>query len=42
MCRVLPDVTAVDKAFDYVERMVKKLRERMNKLENEPKKGAPL
>ena len=38
----LPTEQDVDKAFDYVEKMVKKLRERMNKLENEPKRGAPL
>lgn len=39
----LPSEEDVDQAFDYVERMVKKLRERINKIESENgKKGAPL
>jgi hypothetical protein len=38
----LPTEKDVDQAFDYFERMVKKLRERMNKLEGENKSGTPL
>jgi hypothetical protein len=38
----LPTEKDVDQAFDYFERMVKKLRERLNKLENTDKRGTPL
>ncbi len=38
----LPTEKDVDQAFDYFERMVKKLRERLNKLEGEGKSGTPL
>jgi polyhydroxyalkanoate synthesis regulator phasin len=38
----LPSEKDVDQAFDYFEGMVKKLRERFRKLDNEDKKGAPL
>ena len=38
----LPTEKDVDQAFDYFERMVKKLRERYNRLENLDKKGTPL
>ena len=38
----LPTEKDVDQAFDYFERMVKKLRERYNRLENPDKKGTPL
>lgn len=38
----LPTEKDVDQAFDYFERMVKKLRERMNKIEAEGKPGTPL
>jgi hypothetical protein len=39
----LPTEKDIDQAFDYFEGMVKKLRERMNKLEgDEKKKGTPL
>jgi hypothetical protein len=38
----LPTEKEVDQAFDYFERMMKKLRERMNKLEGATKPGTPL
>ena len=38
----LPTEKDVDQAFDYFERMVKKLRERLNKIEGEHKPGTPL
>ena len=39
----LPTEKDIDQAFDYFEAMVKKLRERMNRLENDDKKkGTPL
>jgi hypothetical protein len=38
----LPTEKDVDQAFDYFERMVKKLRERLNKLEGDGKSGTPL
>jgi hypothetical protein len=38
----LPTEKEVDQAFDYFESMVKKLRERFNKLEGPPKPGTPL
>ena len=38
----LPTEKDVDQAFDYFEKMVKKLRERLNKLEGNEKKGTPL
>jgi len=41
----LPTEKDVDQAFDYVERMVKKLRERLNKVEQDTKptpEGKPL
>ncbi len=38
----LPTEKDVDQAFDYFERMVKKLRERLNKLEGEDKPGTKL
>ena len=38
----LPTEKEVDQAFDYFERMVKKLRERMDKLEGSRKSGTPL
>lgn len=38
----LPSEKDVDQAFDYFERMVKKLRERLNKIEREGKSGQPL
>jgi hypothetical protein len=38
----LPSDKDVDAAFDYFERMVKKLRERLNRLEGETKPGTPL
>lgn len=40
---VLPSEADVDKAFDYLERMLKKLQERMQKLEKDhPGKGTEL
>lgn len=38
----LPTEKDVDQAFDYFERMVKKLRERLNRLEGDGKTTAPL
>ena len=38
----LPTEKDVDQAFDYFERMVKKLRERLNKIERDGKPGQPL
>lgn len=38
----LPTEKEVDQAFDYFESMVKKLRERFNKLEGPAKPGTPL
>lgn len=38
----LPTEKEVDQAFDYFESMVKKLRERFNKLEGPSKHGTPL
>lgn len=38
----LPTEKDVDQAFDYFERMVKKLRERLNKIEGDNKTGTPL
>ncbi len=38
----LPTEKDVDQAFDYFEAMMKKLRERMNKLEGATKPGTPL
>ena len=38
----LPSEKDVDQAFDYFEKMVKKLRERLNKIENDSKPGTPL
>ena len=38
----LPTEKDVDQAFDYFERMVKKLRERLNRLEGDGKPGTPL
>jgi hypothetical protein len=38
----LPTEKDVDQAFDYFERMVKKLRERLNRLEGDRKSGTPL
>jgi prefoldin subunit 5 len=38
----LPTEKDVDQAFDYFERMVKKLKERLKKLDNEGKPGTPL
>lgn len=38
----LPSEKDVDQAFDYFERMVKKLRERLNRIESESKPGQPL
>jgi len=38
----LPSEKDVDQAFDYFEKMVKKLRERLNRIENENKPGTPL
>ena len=38
----LPSEKDVDQAFDYFERMMKKLRERMNKLEEATKPNTPL
>jgi hypothetical protein len=38
----LPTEKDVDQAFDYFERMVKKLRERLNKLEGDDKRGTKL
>ena len=38
----LPSEKDVDQAFDYFERMVKKLRERLNRIEGETKPGTRL
>ncbi len=38
----LPTEQDVDQAFDYFERMVKKLRERLNRIESDKKPGQPL
>lgn len=38
----LPSEKDVDKAFDYVEGMMKKLRERLKRLEEREKPGTPL
>jgi len=38
----LPTEKDVDQAFDYFEKMVKKLRERLNRIESEKKPGTPL
>lgn len=38
----IPDEKDVDKLFDYFEGMVRKLRERIRKLEEESEKGQPL
>ena len=38
----LPTEKDVEQAFDYFERMVKKLRERLNRIEGETKPGTPL
>lgn len=38
----MPDEKDVDKAFDYLESMMKKFRERMKKLEEKEPEGTPL